>query len=63
LQEDLKLSDRIYECTCGLKIDRDLNASFNIVRLAKPDFKPVEIKALVIGSNTDNETLFVEAGT
>ena len=30
-KEDLKLSDRIYECeNCGLKIDRDLNASINL---------------------------------
>lgn len=26
----LKLSDRIYQCSCGLKIDRDLNASLNL---------------------------------
>lgn len=31
LKEDLKLSDRMYECSnCGLKIDRDLNASINL---------------------------------
>lgn len=30
-KEDLKLSDRIYNCnTCGFSIDRDLNASLNI---------------------------------
>ena len=30
-KEDLKLSHRIYECdNCGLKIDRDLNASINL---------------------------------
>ena len=28
-----KLSDRVHVCTCGLTIDRDLNASFNILRL------------------------------
>jgi putative transposase len=28
-----KLSDRVHNCTCGLTIDRDLNASFNILRL------------------------------
>jgi len=28
-----KLSDRVHKCTCGLTIDRDLNASFNILRL------------------------------
>lgn len=28
-----ELSDRVHNCTCGLTIDRDLNASFNILRL------------------------------
>lgn len=30
IKKDLKLSDRTYECDCGLKIDRDLNAAMNI---------------------------------
>lgn len=30
IKKDLKLSDRIYSCECGLKIDRDLNASLNL---------------------------------
>jgi putative transposase len=30
IKEDLKLSDRIYNCDCGFSIDRDLNASRNI---------------------------------
>ncbi len=28
-----KLSDRVHVCTCGLTIDRDLNAAYNILRL------------------------------
>lgn len=28
---DLKLSDRVYKCGCGLEIDRDFNASINIL--------------------------------
>ena len=32
MKSDLKLSDRIYACTCGLEIDRDLNASLNLAR-------------------------------
>lgn len=32
IKEKLSLSDRIYECDCGLKIDRDLNASINILK-------------------------------
>jgi putative transposase len=30
----LKLSDRIYECDCGLVIDRDMNAAMNLSQLA-----------------------------
>nr|WP_221388308.1 RNA-guided endonuclease TnpB family protein [Clostridium perfringens] len=30
IKKDLKLSDRIYKCDCGLAIDRDLNASINL---------------------------------
>ena len=30
IKKDLKLSDRIYKCKCGLKIDRDKNASINL---------------------------------
>lgn len=32
IKGDLKLKDRIYKCSCGLKIDRDLNASINLSR-------------------------------
>ena len=32
IKKDLKLSDRIYKCEkCGLEIDRDLNASINLM--------------------------------
>lgn len=30
IKEDLTLADRIYNCDCGLSLDRDLNASINI---------------------------------
>ena len=30
IKKDLKLSDRIYKCDCGLEIDRDYNASLNL---------------------------------
>ncbi|KNF07291.1 transposase, IS605 OrfB family [Gottschalkia purinilytica] len=30
INKDLKLKDRIYRCSCGLKIDRDKNASLNL---------------------------------
>lgn len=32
IKKDLKLSDRIYKCTCGHIIDRDLNAAINLSR-------------------------------
>lgn len=32
IKKDLKLSDRVYKCECGLKIDRDLNASINLMK-------------------------------
>lgn len=31
IKKDLKLKDRIYKCNCGLEIDRDLNASINLM--------------------------------
>ena len=34
IKKDLKLSDRIYKCKCGLSIDRDLNAAINLSKLA-----------------------------
>ena len=30
IKKDLKLSDRVYRCECGLVMDRDLNASINL---------------------------------
>ena len=30
IKKDLKLKDRVYKCSCGLSIDRDLNASINL---------------------------------
>jgi putative transposase len=32
IKKDLKLKDRIYKCECGLEIDRDYNASLNLMR-------------------------------
>ncbi len=54
IKHDLKLSDRTYHCnTCGLTIDRDLNAAINIrnmglIKIGRgtPEFTPVEIRAL-----------------
>lgn len=35
IKKDLKLSDRVYNCSCGLSIDRDLNASYNLKNAKK----------------------------
>lgn len=37
---DLKLSDRIYRCDCGLEINRDLNAALNLNKYGVDTFKP-----------------------
>jgi putative transposase len=37
IKENLKLSDRVYKCGCGLEIDRDYNASINIKNLGLID--------------------------
>jgi len=54
INASLPLSERIFECGCGLKMDRDLNASINLdpasaghsVRPVRPQLTPVEIAAL-----------------
>ena len=35
IKKDLKLKDRVYNCSCGLSIDRDLNASINLKNAKK----------------------------
>ena len=35
IKKDLKLLDRVYKCSCGLTIDRDLNASLNLKNAKK----------------------------
>lgn len=34
VNSNLKLSDRVYSCECGLEMDRDLNAAINLKRYA-----------------------------
>ncbi len=35
LKKDITLEDRVYECTCGYKEDRDIHAARNMILLAK----------------------------
>lgn len=54
VKNKLPLSIRTFECECGWKCDRDLQASYNLVRLVQPDFMPVDKK---------EPTPLVEAGS
>lgn len=57
IKKDLTLNDRTYRCeACGLVIDRDYNASLNLlsqieqdksVRSVRPEFTPADLTALV----------------
>ena len=42
VKKTFSLSERTFNCECGFSCDRDLNASYNLVRLAEADFKPVD---------------------
>ena len=53
-KKDLTLSDRMYKCECGLTIDRDYNASINLLNLIKekvgqvlPELTSVDLMALL----------------
>lgn len=64
-RQDLSLSDRVVECSCGWKCDRDVNAALvtlrkglglsrdQVVGLDRPELKPPEREAVarVLGSN------------
>ena len=63
--QELSLSDRVIECKCGWKCDRDVNAALVILRkglglcpeqavgLDRPELKPPEREAAarILGSN------------
>ena len=48
--KNMKLSDRVYKCSCGLQIDRDLNAAINLKHTAEL----AEINARGVGKVTGN---------
>lgn len=54
VRDELSLAARTYECACGLRIDRDLNAAINLVRLAgaSGEVTPVEMPGGVVEAGT-----------
>ncbi|GAD18519.1 Transposase [Helicobacter fennelliae] len=62
IKETLTLKERIYECeNCGLKIDRDYNASLNLYNLIPQkigqvlsEFTPADLTALQYDLATNN---------
>jgi putative transposase len=64
IKHELKLSDRIYHCNvCSLTIDRDLNASINVLKAGMehigrgtPEFTPVETGSIPERANPVVET-------
>jgi putative transposase len=51
VKHDLRLGDRVFECpACGWRVDRDYNASLNILRRAgwEPPAAPVELRPLPV---------------
>ena len=56
VKKELKLSDRTYHCTeCGFTIDRDLNASINIL---KAGLKMIEATDATVGTSLKNQSLW-----
>ena len=55
VKESLKLSERTYHCTeCGFTIDRDLNASINIL---KTGLNMIEVTDATVGTSLKNQSL------
>lgn len=64
--DELKVWDRIFKCDCGVKIDRDIHASQNMVwfyennvGVERTKIKRVEMESLVLGviNNSKNQTV------
>jgi hypothetical protein len=54
IHDEMKLSDRIFKCSCGIEMDRDVHAAQNILKFGLEkigtdgiEFTPVDIKALL----------------
>ena len=56
VKESLKLSERVYQCEeCGFTIDRDLNASINILNVG---LKQIEATNATVGTSLKNQSLW-----
>ena len=56
IKESLKLSERTYKCNeCGFEIDRDLNASINILNVG---LKQIEATVATTGTSLKNQSLW-----
>ena len=67
VKEELSLKERTYNCSCGLSLDRDLNASLNLRNLieigpARPEFTPREMTALDLWKLSKDLTSIGEVG-
>jgi len=56
IKKDLKLSDRVYKCDCGLEINRDLNAAKNIKSVGINVLKEKGINLLKQTASIKNST-------
>jgi putative transposase len=53
-EKDLTLADRVFSCPkCGWTVDRDYNASLNILRRSgwEPPLVPVELRPLPLATS------------
>ena len=56
VKKELKLSERVYHCNeCGFEIDRDLNASINILNVG---LKMIEATVAMPGTSLKNQSLW-----
>ena len=56
IKKELKLSERTYKCNeCGFEIDRDLNASINILNVG---LKQIEATVATTGTSLKNQSLW-----
>ena len=70
--DELKVRDRTFKCECGVKMDRDIHASKNMVwfyennvGVERTNIKRVEMEALVLGviRNSKNQLVSMKHET